>query len=94
MTGATRLVSRDALCVAAGEMSIDIMLKERHALFKTKIGTEVQFGKLNLIKGTVDTPQLIRDEALGMWQTCWSSSNKGQTIFTFFPNVHRRLKVR
>lgn len=41
-----------------------------------------------------DAIQKIRDEAINMWQTRWTSSNKGRTTYAFYRDVRDRLAAR
>ncbi|XP_067130156.1 uncharacterized protein [Centruroides vittatus] len=41
----------------------------------------------------IATKHLIQDTAFGIWQRLWDEGNTGRTTYSFFPNIHNRLKL-
>ena len=90
---AYRTTSNDALCVISGTLPIDILLKQRIALYALRRGRVATIGEKTLSGWSQKKEDIIREEAIEMWQSQWHSSSKGRTTFEFFKDVRERLKA-
>lgn len=96
MTGAYRTASWESLCIVAAATPVDIMLRESVARYQVRVGKDAKIGNVEvpLHADRKVAFEQIRDEAINMWQTKWTSSNKGRTTFAFFSDVRERLAAR
>ncbi|XP_070170432.1 fatty acid synthase-like [Polyergus mexicanus] len=96
ITGAYRTASWESLCVVAGMTPVDVLLKEYVARYNARKGLTAEIGN-TIIPAEIEKKELferIREEAINMWQTKWSSSMKGRTTFAFFKDIRQRLATR
>lgn len=93
-TGAYRTASWESLCVVAGVVPVDILLQGRRAIYDVRKGRDAVMGELEIPVDQVDAIERVKDEAINMWQTRWSSSGKGRTTFAFFRDIRDRLVAR
>lgn len=93
-TGAYRTASWESLCVVAGATPVDIVLKEYAARYKIRKEENAKIGNVEIRAEEENAIDRIKDEAINMWQTRWTSSHKGRTTFAFFKDVRERLDAR
>lgn len=101
ITRAYRTTSNDALTVLAGEMPINILLKERIASYHLRKGTEFQLGELRYTppgeglgkEKLTHIRKQIREQTTKIWQTEWEATEKGRTTRSFFPCIKSRLQL-
>ncbi|XP_070170902.1 fatty acid synthase-like [Polyergus mexicanus] len=91
-----KLASWESLCVVAGMTPVDVLLKEYVARYNARKGLTAEIGN-TIIPAEIEKKESferIREEAINMWQTKWSSSMKGRTTFAFFKDIRQRLATR
>jgi len=96
ITGAYRTASWESLCVVGGVIPVDIVLRENVARYQVRSEKDAKIGNMEISAGTDKETAMekIRDEAINVWQTKWTSSNKGRTTFAYFSNMRDRLTAR
>ncbi|CAK9813151.1 hypothetical protein ANTPLA_LOCUS7707 [Anthophora plagiata] len=85
-TSAYRRASWEGLCVVAGAVPIDILLQRHRARYALKKGMDAQIGEAIIDRCLEDAASRVREEALSMWQTAWTSSHKGRTTYAYYSN--------
>ncbi|KAL0269069.1 UNVERIFIED_CONTAM: hypothetical protein PYX00_010805 [Menopon gallinae] len=78
ITKAFRTVSTEALQVVAGAMPMDILLRQREALYHHRRGDG----------NPTDTEKSIRERFTAEWQQRWTSTPKGRHTFRIWPNAY------
>ncbi|KAL0278094.1 UNVERIFIED_CONTAM: hypothetical protein PYX00_000003 [Menopon gallinae] len=78
ITKAFRTVSTEALQVVAGAMPMDILLRQREALYHHRRGEG----------NPTDTEKSIRERFTAEWQQRWTSTPKGRHTFLLWPNAY------
>jgi hypothetical protein len=78
---AFRTVSDDAVCVLAGQPPVDLLAKERQAVY---IGHD---------RGR-ETRRVARMETITQWQISWSESTKGRWTYRLIPSIEPWLNRR
>ena len=90
---AYRTTSTEALCILSGSLPIEILLKQRTALYNLRKGRTAEIGELVLEGHSLAKEEEIKAEAIKMWQSRWDSSEKGRTTYRFFKDVKERLNA-
>lgn len=96
LTGAYRTVASDALPVLAGQMPIDLEIREilaRKELIKGKAA--IHLGVTLTPGGAARLPALLREmrvKSLDEWQSRWDRSISGRWTHSFFPSVKARME--
>lgn len=93
ITRAYNYTAYDAVCVLAGDLPIDLQVKIRLVVRLNKKGLDAKIGQINIPANTENAKEVAEAEALKMWQSRWSTSDKGRTTFSFFPNIRERLRL-
>lgn len=96
---ACRTISRDAVCVIAGVLPMDLTLHERRLQFKVRMLEGFSVGDYTFdpekLQDMTETPlevrENIRTEMMKIWQTRWTSSGKGRITYEYFPDVTERM---
>lgn len=92
ITRAYRTTSTDAVNIVAGEMPIDILLKERKAKYEMKTSINITYNG-RIIACNHDTLTELRAESVSIWQDRWTKTNKGRTTYQFYKSVRSRLQT-
>lgn len=93
-TGAYRTTSWESLCVIAGVIPVDFLLREREARYQLRVGRDAEIRNVVVRVGEVQARTRIRDEANKLWQIRWESSERGSTTAVFFRDIPSRLEAR
>ena len=88
---AYRSTSTDALCVLSGSLPVEILLKQRVALYNLRKGREATIGEITLCGHSQEKEEKIEAEAVRLWQSRWNSSEKGRTTYKFIADIKERL---
>lgn len=97
---AYRTISTAALCVIAGTIPIDLVIREKSSLYHLRKGRKFQH------HSTLYEPQpqqaekeieemkcKIRRDTLKKWQQEWDEDQKGRLTYKFYGNIEERLNA-
>lgn len=98
-TRAYRTISTDALTLLAAATPIDLVLREKRAIYMLKHNHTFEIGNITYTaQGTPPSKtqinalrQQIKTETLNIWQHKWNNSTKGRTTYKYFKKVADRL---
>lgn len=101
ITKAYRTISYNAVTVIAGAIPIELLLREREAIYKAKNNIDFKLGDLHYTtRHTAPSPddlleikQEIRIQTEKSWQTTWDSTRDGRITYEFFPSITNRLNA-
>lgn len=100
ITRAYRTISTAALCVIAGEIPIDLKIKERSSLYHLRKGRKFTHHTTHYEAPTqpIETEiermkRIIRSETVRKWQQEWDAGQLGRLTHQFYGNVEERLNA-
>lgn len=92
LSGAFGTTSTEALCVVLGTFPVDISIRYRAANYWLKRGRP---DKVRDITGEeLPTKLHLKRWRITTWQEQWDASTKGRRVYSFFPNIAERLKMK
>lgn len=92
-TAAYRTASYVGLCVIAGALPVELLLKQSRARYDVRVGRDTEINNRVVPAGAPDAVETIKGEALNMWQADWESSPRGRTTYAFFENIRDRMNA-
>ena len=93
VTKAYKTAPLESLCVAAGELPIDLLLEQSTARYNIRIGKNAVFNDVEIECRDEDAVDQIRSQAVNLWQAQWTSSSKGRTTLAFLPDIRERMSM-
>ncbi|CAK9828029.1 hypothetical protein ANTRET_LOCUS5621 [Anthophora retusa] len=91
MTSAYRRASWEALCVVAGVVPVDVLLQQHRALYALRKGRDAQIGQIRIQGMSEDAASRVREEALNLWQSSWTSSHKSCITYAYYSGIREQL---
>lgn len=97
MTRAFRTTSTDALCVLAGVVPLDYLVRERAALYRLKRGEPPEYDRGNDLEprkereSWASVKRRVRSRVLQDWGGEWRANPRGRALFSFLPDVEERM---
>lgn len=92
-TAAYRTASYAGLCVIAGALPVELLLKQSRARYDIRVGWDTEINNRVVPAGAPDAVETIKGEALNLWQAEWDSSPRGRTTYAFFNNIRDRMSA-
>ena len=97
VTKAYRTVSHEAVQILAGEMPIDLILKEDVIRFDVKrhgLGSLPEGLRQRAEEEPGRWKRLVEEDSLREWNERWVRSEKGSTLRKYFPTVSSRMEAK
>lgn len=95
VTQAYRTTSHEALHILAGEIPIDLLVRERMGQYNIRVGEPYEYKTFSYTEGMdkEEAKEKLRKVVLEEWDKNWKSSVKGRITARYFSSVEDRLSA-